>query len=64
MPEDHRRVMGVRIGDQDTRAAREVDGVGASGLVGSDTQGIPAAASSDRANSASARVSNLPTSTM
>jgi hypothetical protein len=41
IPENHCRVIGIRIGDQDTRAAREVDGVGASGLVGSDHAGDP-----------------------
>ena len=41
MSEDHRRVMGVRIGDQDPRAARAVDGVGASGPVGSEHAGDP-----------------------
>jgi hypothetical protein len=41
IPENHRRVMGVRISDQDTRAARAVDWVGASGLVGSEHAGDP-----------------------
>jgi hypothetical protein len=64
IPENNRCVIGIRIGDEDTRATREVDRVGPAGLVGSEHAGDPAAASSDRANSASARLSNLPTSTM
>src|SRR5512132_4386399 len=39
--ENHCRVMGVGIGDQDTRTVRAVDGVGASGLVGSEHAGNP-----------------------
>jgi hypothetical protein len=41
IPENDRRVIGIRIGDQDTCAAREVDRVSAGGLVGSEHAGDP-----------------------